>query len=222
MKKETFIPPNTFFGNLKLIEDKGLFKQSNGINMRMGEVICFCGNIFTTRISGLKNGRVKSCGCGRRENHFTKHDMTNSPEYASWECMKGRCLNPHNKFYHNYGERGIKVCKSWLDFENFYKDMGSKPSLKHSIDRIDNGGNYEPSNCRWSDRFIQDRNKRNNIYVEYNGEKFVLCDLAKQVGMHQQTLKARLLRGLPVEEAIIKSFKYVKSNKYTKKNVILL
>ena len=211
--------PNTYFGRLRLIEDKGMVRRPNRLNVRMGEVECFCGNIFTTRITGLKSGKVRSCGCilrNKNRERFTIHNMSNSPEYCSWECMKGRCMNPHNKFYHNYGAKGITVCDEWMKFENFYRDMGPKPSNKHSIDRIDTTGNYCKENCRWTTREVQDRNKRNSIYISYNGETFILMDLAKKVGMHQQTLKARIQRGLPVEEAIVKSYKYVKSGKYKK------
>ena len=86
--------------------------------------------------------------------------------------MKHRCLNPNAKKYADYGGRGIKICDRWLEsFENFYRDMGERPSKKHSIDRIDNNGNYCPENCRWVTMKEQARNKRTNRTMLYNGKK---------------------------------------------------
>ena len=83
-----------------------------------------------------------------------------TPEYKSWKHMKQRCQNPTRKQYKNYGGRGIKVCKRWQDFRNFFADMGKKPGPEYSIDRIDNNGNYEPGNCKWSTPHEQRINSR--------------------------------------------------------------
>ncbi len=89
------------------------------------------------------------------------HGMRNTPEYRAWFEMKRRCYDSKRKYYKNYGGRGIKVCDRWLEsFEIFYEDMGDKPSDNHSLDRIDVDGNYEPSNCKWSDRTEQCYNQR--------------------------------------------------------------
>lgn len=137
--------------------------------------------------------------------------MSSSKEYSSWESMKARCLNSNNLFYNNYGGRGIKVCKRWLNFKNFYKDMGDKPSKDYSLERIDVNGNYCPKNCKWATRREQDRNRRTNVFIEYKNKTYILSDLAKKVGLHQQTIKSRLDRGLPMEEVVSKNYNYTKS-----------
>jgi len=96
-------------------------------------------------------------------NSALKHGMYRSPEYISWQSMKSRCLNKADKDYCNYGGIGITVCERWIrSFSDFYKDMGSKPNSKFTIDRISVYGNYEPANCRWASALTQQRNRRNS------------------------------------------------------------
>ena len=93
----------------------------------------------------------------------TTHGMCYTPEYHCWKAMKSRCSNPNIPAYKNYGGRGISVCAWWLhSFENFYADMGPRPD-SHSIERIDNDGNYEPSNCIWADRATQSKNQHHPV-----------------------------------------------------------
>lgn len=126
---------------------------------------CDCGMEKVINGGSLTTGKVVSCGCYRIETH-TKHNMSYSPEYRTWAGIKSRCYNPKAPRYPNYGERGITVCDRWLEsFDNFYADMGDRPSKDYSIERLDVNGNYEPSNCKWATRFEQQRNirvQRNN------------------------------------------------------------
>lgn len=125
---------------------------------------CICGNQKEIRSGNLRNGHTKSCGCLPRDillERNKSHGLSDKPEYFIWKGMKSRCNNPLADGYQNYGGRGIVICDRWLEsFENFYEDMGPRPSKKHSIDRIDNSGDYCPENCRWVTRKIQGRNQR--------------------------------------------------------------
>ena len=125
--------------------------------------LCSCGTKTIVKALCLRSGGTKSCGClGReiRKLSKTTHGMVGSAEYTTWCALKSRCNTKTDKRFHDYGGRGIKVCDGWLKFEGFYADMGDKPSPNHSIDRIDNDGNYEPGNCRWATTEQQSRNKR--------------------------------------------------------------
>jgi len=208
------------FGELTFIEEDFHKEENIGHRTYRKAVIeCFCGKRFITRISGVKNGKCKSCGCVRKNKslkRFTTHNMSGTSEYSSWESMKGRCLNPNRREYKNYGGRGIKICDEWLSFDGFFKDIGKKPSKLHSLERIENDRGYYKENCKWATKHEQERNKRTNIYLTYNGEKLILNDLSKKVGLHQQTIIARVRKGLSVENAVNKPYKYIKSGKYTK------
>lgn len=128
------------------------------------KVLCFCGKEFIVRKDSIQRKNTKSCGClnfnkpgGQARKHMhTPHingKTTHSPTYSSWNSMKNRCTNSNHKHFHRYGGRGIKVCERWINsFVNFLEDMGSMPEKGYSIDRIDNDGNYELSNCRWITR----------------------------------------------------------------------
>jgi hypothetical protein len=145
--------------------------------------VCDCGNERLVRTEYLRNGDTKSCGClnlFRQKTSKITHGFSKEKRglgYISWQGMKRRCLNPREKEYLRYGGRGIKICERWLKFENFYADMGPRPSSKHSLDRIDSNGNYEPSNCRWATDIEQARNRRDVHLINVNGKKISAIEL---------------------------------------------
>ncbi|MCA9069762.1 MAG: hypothetical protein KDA84_12605 [Planctomycetaceae bacterium] len=184
------------FGKLTVIEFAGI-KKSSGRTSATWLCRCDCGNEKVFPRNSLASGYANSCGCLRET-----HGISDSPEYKSWEAMIQRCTNSNLKEFPNYGGRGIEVCPRWEDFQNFLDDMGKRPSLGHSIDRIDSNGNYEPNNCRWADLPQQNNNKRNTIYFEFQGQRLPLSEWSKRTGVSQRILRGRYYRGWPVEKIL--------------------
>lgn len=162
---------------------------------------CDCGEVVILPINTLGT-KTNSCGCLRRD-LITTHGMHNTPEYRAWNDMIQRCKSPKNRFYQNYGGRGIKVCDQWLKFDAFIKDVGIRPSNKHSLDRINNDGNYEPGNVRWAEREIQDNNKTTSTRITFNGETLSVAQWGRKLGLHREVLRYRL-KHWPVEKALTK------------------
>src|SRR6267154_2564352 len=121
-----------------------------------------------------------------------RHGLRYLPEYQIWLQMKGRCQNPKNKKYADYGGRGISVCERWSkSFTAFLEDMGHRPRGM-TLERDNNDGNYEPRNCRWASWYDQRHNKRNNVWLEFRGKRMILSDWAKELGMDKGVLRSRL------------------------------
>lgn len=192
-------------GNCTYIGEAG-FDYQKYQRHRLAKFICpYCGNEFVAKVYAIKNLTTRSCGClmiKTNKERETTHGRSNTSEWIAWRGMKKRCYNVNFKHYINYGARGIKVCDEWLNsFETFFSDMGKKPSSKHSLDRIDNDGSYCKSNCRWSTRKEQDRNKRCTVYVTYQGVKKTLMEWVEQTGVNRGKVRARLLLGWKVDKA---------------------
>jgi hypothetical protein len=132
-----------------------------------------------------------------------RHGKSNSSTYRVWSGMLTRCGNPNTRAYADYGGRGIRVCERWLDFALFFADMGERPSSGHSIDRIDNDGNYEPANCRWATRKEQNNNSRHNRLITINGISKTLEDWANYAGFVPGTLNYRLKMGWHESELLL-------------------
>ena len=134
-----------------------------------------------------------------------KHGMSRTPEYWIWAGMRKRCFNPKYREYRLYGGKGVTIADRWLEFENFYADMGPRPSIEHSIDRIDSAGNYEPSNCRWATDTEQTLNTSRVHKITYQGQQMSVRTFASVIGKNYQTVYKWLVRKkLPLEEALVK------------------
>ena len=160
---------------------------------------CDCGNIKSVRSDGLLCGRTKSCGCYKSEqdairvtkNH--KHKQSGTRLYHIWQGMKGRCNNPHDPNCHRWGGTGISVCEEWAsDFTAFYQwalNNGFQEDL--TIDRIDNDGNYEPSNCQWSTSKMQARNRRSNTKITIGNSTRTLTEWCEIFDLDKKTVRTR-------------------------------
>jgi hypothetical protein len=194
------------FGWLTVLAEGPRHITSSGITRRTAVCKCECGTEKVIVIHDLRKGSTRSCGCKKQMLHaaaVSTHGMKGTPTYRSWRSMLDRCNSLHPDKLRNYGGRGIKVCDRWKCFENFLSDMGIRPSKDHSVDRIDNQGNYEPGNCRWATHKIQSNNKRTNVFVTYEGETKTVTQWAEHLGMSPAALERRLWRyGWPVSRAL--------------------
>ncbi len=158
--------------------------------------ICDCGNTKIVATSNLVTGGTTSCGCFAEERHKVSrrtHGMRQTPEYKSWSESRQRCNNPSNSNYKDYGGRGIRVCEKWdQSFESFFADMGAKPSMSHSIDRIDVNGHYEPGNCRWATPQEQSANRRNAVLIQAFGKTMSLAEWSRETGISASEIRRRL------------------------------
>jgi hypothetical protein len=189
------------FGRLAVVEPV-YAKPGAGIFWRC---LCNCGKTTIVRGAKLRNGHTISCGCAKgTHGHTRSHNDQPSPTYRSWTSMIARCTQPSNPAFAHYKRRGIKVCRRWRKFENFFLDMGERPDGT-SLDRWpDNDGMYEPGNCRWATKQQQGNNRISNIHFTYRGQQYTLADLARATGVAKDTLRVRLVRpgGWTVEAAV--------------------
>lgn len=171
--------------------------------------LCECGTEGVVRKDQLTRGISKSCGCWKREvskeqiiRLSTTHGLANkSKSYSIWKHITQRCLNKNNPSYKNYGGRGITICERWKDYANFFADMGDCPEGM-SIDRIDNNGNYEPSNCRWADKKTQANNTRTNIFIKHDGETLTIKQWSEKLSIPYLTLYQRIFKlSWPIKRA---------------------
>lgn len=178
-------------------EDRGSYK------ITVANFLCDCGVIKKRNVTFFMNGSLHSCGCFKEESKLLRsktHGESKFIEHRIWRKMRVRCKGNDSR----YGGRGISVCKRWDKYENFLKDMGRRPSSGHSIDRIDNNGNYCPENCRWATVKEQCNNRRSNVIVTYLGKTKRLSEWCEELGLPAKRCRARLSYGWSPE----KVFKY--------------
>lgn len=189
------VTPGRQFGYLTVTQEG---PKDSGRN-RTAICHCICGVMKVVRLSNLHNGDTTSCGCQKTRSISkakTVHGMNGTYVYRVWQAMKKRCYYPKAVNYADYGGRGIVVCDRWKDsFENFYADMGDPPSEDHSIEREDTNGNYEPNNCSWATRVMQQNNRRNTVLVTHDGRTQGLSEWARELGVARSTLIMRRNRG---------------------------
>ena len=154
--------------DMKMIEDLGFLSptKNNKYGRRYGMYECpFCGKHFSCMTSHIKNGHTKSCGCVSHKMTAEKritHGLSSHPLYSIWRCMVNRCTNPSHKSYKDYGMRGITICDEWVSDAQFFYQWAIASGYQAGLvlDRENNDGNYEPSNCRWTTTNISAENKR--------------------------------------------------------------
>lgn len=159
---------------------------------------CDCGGQREVLHGALLAGRTKKCRCLSARKF---HGMARTPTYSCWGSMISRCNNPRQVGFKYWGGRGITVCERWRNFENFLADMGERPDGM-TIERIDNNGNYEPSNCRWATYTEQNRNRRGTKIIEYGGKQMPISAWADTVGISRRVIAQRIRCGWAVADAL--------------------
>ncbi len=180
--------------------------------------VCDCGKEVLRTHTKLINAEVPSCGCYLKEGIRRTHGGYTTPMYGIWSKIKGRCTNPKNCAYERYGGRGIKICDRWLGkrgFENFLADMGERPSPKHSVDRINNDGDYCPENCRWATFKEQANNKGNNRVITHNGISHTLSEWCEIYHANYKRAATRVRSGYSFDDIFTKECLVTRRRKFT-------
>lgn len=217
MAKSTQIAVGTQFRRLTVLRYVGVLdfgKERNSAH----ECQCECGKILIARSNSLLSGNTKSCGCVNRElirSRSLKHGFCGTYKHSVWESIKQRIYNSKNRYFSIYGGRGIKMCRRWTaSITDFWNDIGDRESPFYSVDRIDNNGHYSCGKCdeckangwkmnvKWSTQREQQRNRRTNVWMEWNGQRLCMQDWSHKTGLSQSTISRRLKRGWNVIEAL--------------------
>ena len=170
---------------------------------------CDCGGETITSSNNVKNGHTQSCGCYRRERAgetHRKYGKSYTKVRNAWMKMRDRCYDPKSEQFRNYGGRGISVADIWQGehgFKNFYAHIGEPPSPKHTLDRINTDGNYEPGNVRWSTQKVQQNNRRNNRLLTCFGRTMTASQWADDTGIDVGAILLRLDRNWPIDKALV-------------------
>lgn len=186
------------FGRLSVVEETEPLSR----HVRVFRCRCDCGTLISARLANLRSGHTQSCGCLMRERTVAAnrtHGLTVgrqiAREFVVWAGIIDRCENPRSHVFQHYGGRGIRMCERWrLSAATFLSDMGRCPSSHHSLDRIDNEGDYSPGNCRWTDKLTQANNTRANRLLTHDGRTRTLAQWARDCRLPYKVLHARLNR----------------------------
>ena len=195
--------------NLRFNKLLVLCEGKNRPHSRLWLCLCDCGNTKLIQHSNLTTGHSKSCGCQRPKglkHHNYKHGKTGSQTYNKWRGMHQRCNDVNSEKYPIYGGRGITICKRWNEYLNFLTDMGICPKGL-SLGRIDNNGNYEPSNCRWENAYQQQNNTRKNRNITYHNTTLTIAQWSRKVSIPYKCLWKRLKNGWAIKDALNKPVK---------------
>lgn len=199
---------NQSFGKLFIVRYYG--KDKGGRSQWLCK--CKCGKEVIVEGYNLRSGHSKSCGCSKSESTIkakTTHGASKTATYRTWRSIINRCENPNTQSFHLYGGRGIKICARWRSFSNFLLDMGEKP-IGMSIDRIDNDGDYEPSNCKWSTNKEQSSNTRRNHRITYMGETKILTQWIEDCNLSKSSFYYHLKKSNDSLQALLSTKKYSK------------
>jgi len=216
-KRTRKYPPGYRFGRGTIIKEIRFPSPHVATGVRGMELKCDCGKIYRARLNNLKSGHVISCGCLRRELFDqTTHGLSRHPLYGPWKAMLSRCENPDDKSYADYGGRGISVCKRWHDPKNFISDIensiGSRPTGR-VLDRINNNGNYEQNNVKWSTYRESNLNRRRDVRQKLDPEK--VLDILNRLSLGESG--ASISRSYNVSESSVSLIKRGKTWKHTSK-----
>lgn len=203
------------FGKLTAIERCGTARDGKAIWLFR----CDCGNYHKVSGRDVRDGHSRSCGCLATEllikrnfkHGHTKHNNIATPEYKAWLQMRKRVESPTYHAYQHYKDRGIKICDAWLGdngFNNFFDDMGKKPTPGYTLERIDNNKGYEPDNCRWATMAEQNLNKSSNKLITYMDITMTQKEWGDKVGIDQTVIHKRLKRGWSIEDTLTKPLYY--------------
>lgn len=200
MSAKLIIDKGTIFGNLTVLSEVDWFFDRKGIPIRGFKCRCSCGEDTIVRLSHLTSGRVQRCG--NRRNHGVSHLKL----HTVWRGIRNRCYSHNNTMFHRYGGRGIIMCEAWKNdfmiFHNWCCENGWEEGL--TIDRRDNDGNYEPLNCRFVSKVVNNNNQERNLIVTYNGEKIPFSILLRKLNLHSKysTYHSRLKKGWPLDKVL--------------------
>ena len=206
------LPIGDRFARLVVLGVGEMVVEKNGRRKSTSIVKCDCGNTKSVLNANLKSGASSSCGCLREEMRKT-HGQSGTAIYYVWREMRSRCENENNPAYMNYGGRRITVCERWKSFENFLSDMGQRPSSGHSLERMNNSGNYDPENCCWETLSHQSNNRRNNRLFTFYGKTMTLSQWSRVSQVSANSIDVRLKLDWTEKDAFWKPLRKQKPRK---------